>query len=115
VQLAALRYGLEAVEMAARIMRQPMEGDNVRLAAIKEILDRGVGRAAQAVSLDLSVNKPLEAMSREELIEFRNRYAAVATASPLLIDQVLEGEQRAEQAELDLGAPTGEGPAADDR
>jgi hypothetical protein len=80
-------------------MRQPKEGDNMRLRAAELILDRGVGRPNQAVSLDLSLTKPLEAMSVKELQEFRTRYAAIVTASPMLIEHVIEDEQIA----MDLG------------
>jgi hypothetical protein len=70
-------------------MREPKSGDNVRLRAAELILDRGVGRPNQAVSLDLSLTEPLETMSLEELQDFRQRYAAIVTASPALIEQVI--------------------------
>jgi hypothetical protein len=35
-------------------------------------------------------------MSVEELQEFRKKYAAIATASPVLIDEVLAGEDDAD-------------------
>jgi hypothetical protein len=44
---------------------------------------------SQAVSLDLSLTKPLETMSLDELQDFRQRYAAIVTASPALIEQVI--------------------------
>jgi hypothetical protein len=47
-------------------------------------------------------DKPLEAMSVEELQEFRARYAAIVTASPMLIEHVIESEQ-AEQIAMDRG------------
>lgn len=101
LQLYALARCREAIDVATRVMRQPKDGDNIRLRACEMILDRGVGRPSQAVSLDLSLQKPLEAMSVEELQEFRTRYAAVVTASPLLIESVIENEQ-AQQIALDL-------------
>jgi hypothetical protein len=101
LQLYALARCREAIDVATRVMRQPREGDNVRLRAVELILDRGVGRPNQAVSLDLSLTKPLESMSVEELQDFRTRYAAIVTASPMLIEHVIESEQ-GEQIALDL-------------
>jgi hypothetical protein len=101
IQLYALARCREAIDVATRVMRQPKEGDNIRLRAAEMILDRGVGRPGQAVSLDVSLTKPLESMSVEELQEFRTRYAAIVTASPMLIEHVIESEQ-AEQIAFDL-------------
>src|SRR5262249_11373171 len=75
---------------------QPKEGDSVRLRACEMILDRGVGRPNQAVAFEMALTKPLEAMSTEELQEFRTRYTAVVSASPKLIEQVLADEERAD-------------------
>jgi hypothetical protein len=103
VQLYALARCREAIDVATRVMRQPKDGDSVRLRACEIILDRGVGRPNQAVALDIALTKPLETMSTEELQDFRARYAAVVSASPPLIEQVLDGEERAaRQAELAL-------------
>jgi hypothetical protein len=102
IQLMALGRCREAIDVATRIMREPKDGDNVRLRACELILDRGVGRPNQSVALDLSLTKPIEAMTAEELREFRTKYAAIVTASPALIDQVIEAEERAEP-ELPLG------------
>jgi hypothetical protein len=54
-------------------MQEPKKGDSVRLRACEMILDRGIGRPNQAVQLDLSLTKSLEAMSVEELTEFRTK------------------------------------------
>jgi hypothetical protein len=62
-RLLALARCREAIDIATRVMRPPKEGDNMRLRAAELILDRGVGRPNQAVSLDMSLTKPLEAMS----------------------------------------------------
>ena len=102
VQLYALGRCREAIDVATRVMREPKENDNVRLRACELILDRGVGRPNQSVALDLSLTKPIETMTAEELREFRTKYAAIVTASPALIDQVIESEEHAEP-ELPLG------------
>jgi hypothetical protein len=99
IQLLALRYCREAVELAARIMREGTKDDSVRLAAIREILDRGVGKPVAAVDLSLTLAKRLEDMSPDELREFRAKYAAMTTASPMLIENLLN-EQEPEQAPL---------------
>jgi hypothetical protein len=101
IQLYALARCREAIDVVTRVMREPKDGDNVRLRAAELILDRGVGRPNQAVSLDLSLTKPLETMSANELLEFRQRYAAMVTASPALIERVL-AEEIGEARELPL-------------
>jgi hypothetical protein len=52
IQLYALARCREAIDVASRIMREPKDGDNMRLLAAELILDRGVGRPGQAVSLE---------------------------------------------------------------
>jgi hypothetical protein len=95
----ALSRCREAIDVVTRVMREPKDGDNVRLRAAELILDRGVGRPNQAMSHDLSLTKPLETMSVDELLDFRQRYAAMVTASPKLIEQVIDGDN-AEQLSL---------------
>jgi hypothetical protein len=94
IQMMALRYCREAIELAAQIMREGKRDDTVRLAAIREILDRGIGKPVAAVNLDVTLNKRLDEMSVEELQEFRVKYAALTSASPTLIDVVAEREAR---------------------
>jgi hypothetical protein len=101
IQLYALARCREAIDILTRVMRAPKDGDSVRLKAAELILDRGVGRPGQSVQLDLSLTKSLETMDVEELKQFRERYAAVVSASPALITQVLASEERA--PELPLG------------
>ncbi|AZS78785.1 hypothetical protein ELS24_10220 [Achromobacter spanius] len=48
IKALAQSYGAEAVEELVRILRKS-ENDNARIAAIKELFDRGYGKAAQAV------------------------------------------------------------------
>jgi hypothetical protein len=57
---------------------------------------------AASASRTLSLTKSIETMTAQELREFRTKYAAIVTASPALIDQVIESEERAEP-ELPLG------------
>jgi hypothetical protein len=116
IQLYALAKCREAIDVATRVMREPKEGDSVRLRAAELILDRGVGKPNQSVALDLSLTKSLETMTPEDLRDFRQRYAAMVSASPKLIEQVLDSEERAEP-ELPLfgdGHDAGEGDDAGD-
>ncbi len=48
VKLAAQKYGPEAIETLARLMRTA-ESDQVKIAACREILDRAYGKPAQTV------------------------------------------------------------------
>jgi hypothetical protein len=48
IKALAQNYGPEAIEELVRILRNS-ENDNARIAAVKELLDRGFGKAAQAV------------------------------------------------------------------
>ena len=100
IQLYALGRCREAIDVATRVMREPKEGDAQCLRACEIILDRGVGRPSQAVSMDIALTRPLEEMSVEELRAFREKYAAMVTASPKLIEHVLETEQREQQLTL---------------
>ena len=65
----------------------------LRLAAASQILDRGLGRAAQSVALDLNLTKKLDELSDDQLIALRDRYAALSgTAAPKLIEHSAEQE-----------------------
>jgi hypothetical protein len=44
IQLYALSRCREAIDVVTRVMREPKDGDSVRLRAAELILDRGVGR-----------------------------------------------------------------------
>jgi hypothetical protein len=107
VLLWFLGRALEAGEIIVDIARnaQGTKAEQLKLAACREILDRGLGKAPQSVDLavDLSVNKRLNEMSTDELLEFKQRYIAMTTAAPALIEQVLADDQASEeQSELDL-------------
>jgi hypothetical protein len=99
----AMEAGEIIVDLARNAKGDPSE--KIRLAACREILDRGLGKAPQSVDLavDLSVNKRLDEMTTDELLEFKKRYVAMTTAAPALIEQVLaDDEANEEQAEFDL-------------
>ena len=51
IKAIAGAYTQEAIETLAKIMRDS-ESDAARVAAVKEILDRGHGKARQAVDVD---------------------------------------------------------------
>lgn len=105
VQLWFLKHALEAGGIIVDIARnaQGTKAEAMKLAACREILDRGIGRAAQNVDLavDLSVNKRLDEMSAEELMEFRAKYVAVTTAAPAMIEHVLATDE-ANEPQLEL-------------
>ena len=97
VQLKCLKFCDEAVDVLVDLMRQN-SGDKsatLRLAAANAILDRGVGKAAQSVALDLNLTKKLDELSDDELIALRDRYAALATGAPKLIEHLAEQEDGA--------------------
>lgn len=48
IKALAQSYGPSAIEELARIVRES-ENDTARISAIKELLDRGFGKAAQSV------------------------------------------------------------------
>src|SRR5262249_58597896 len=86
VQLRCLQYCNEAVDTLRDIMRKNDGSKSValRLAAASQILDRGLGRAAQSVALDLNLTKKLDELSDDELIALRGRYAALSGVAPQL-------------------------------
>lgn len=53
VRAAAQQYTAEAIEALAVIMRES-ESDAAKVAAIKEILDRGHGKARQTIEADVT-------------------------------------------------------------
>jgi hypothetical protein len=99
VQLHALKFCIEAVELIAGIMRSSTgdKADSVRLTAAKEILDRGIGRPQQGLDVSMTLTKRLDEMSVEELLAFRERYIAMTTAAPALIEQVLADDEANEE------------------
>jgi hypothetical protein len=102
-----LGRALEAGEIIVDLARNAKgtKAEQIKLAACREILDRGLGKAPASVDLavDLSVNKRLDEMTTDELLEFKKRYIAMTTAAPVLIEQVLaDDEANEEQITMDL-------------
>src|SRR5262249_17045013 len=95
VQIRCLQFCNEAIDVVCDIMRKNDGSKSValRLSAAREILDRGLGRAAQSVALDLNLTKKLDEMSDDELIALRDRYAALSGAAPKLIEHLAEQEE----------------------
>jgi hypothetical protein len=125
VLLWFLGRALEAGEIIVDIARhaQGTKAEQLKLAACREILDRGLGKAPQSVDLavDLSVNKRLDEMSTDELLAFKQKYIAITSAAPAAIEAVLaDDEVNDEQLAMDLvegdaanevdGAPSAEEP-----
>jgi hypothetical protein len=59
--------------------------DSARVSAAVALLDRGFGRPAQSIEMDLQLSKSFAAMSLEELQEVRQRLASLALASPTMV------------------------------
>jgi hypothetical protein len=108
IRLLFLRDCRDAHATIVAIMNnaEGTKAEALRLQAADMILNRGLGKPNQGISMDFNLNKPLEVMSAEELQSFRVRYAAVMTASPPLLDQIISDEERAEP-ELPLGDANG--------
>jgi hypothetical protein len=101
-QLYLLRVFHEAADTLVDLMRRGTKEDAVRLAAIREILDRSLGKAPQALSLDITMDKQLSQMTPEELVAFKARYVAATTMAPALLDEVTSEEEVVEQSQMDL-------------
>src|SRR5215831_17414180 len=95
VQLRCLQYCNEAVDVLVALMRENdgSKSAQLRLSAASQILDRGLGRAAQSVALDLNLTKKLDELSDDELIALRDRYAALSGAAPKVIEHLAEQEE----------------------
>jgi hypothetical protein len=76
------------------------KNENARITAAVALLDRAYGRPAQSVEMDLKLTKNLEQMTLQELQELRERYAALALASPSLVIEHDDTEQH-EDVEAD--------------
>jgi hypothetical protein len=67
--------------------------DSARVSAACALLDRGFGRPAQSVELDMVIHKQLDAMNLEELRAFREKYAMLTLSAPLVMDHSTEREE----------------------
>ena len=93
LQIWFLSRAREAGEIVVEIAhnKQATKSDAIRLQACREILDRGMGRAPQSLSLSLerALDKPLTAMSLEELEAVREQFRALDSAAPALLEHMI--------------------------
>jgi hypothetical protein len=112
-QLWFLKYTQEMGEILLQLARKAegTKAEQIRLAAVREMLDRGIGKPAQGVDLamDLSVNKKLNEMSAEELVEFKQRYLAATSAAPAVIERVLQDDDEGADRQPELFADEADG------
>lgn len=71
VKAAAQQYTSEAVEALAAIMRDS-DSDAAKVAAIKEILDRGHGKSKQSLDVDANVTAAITEV-RRTIVDPRHR------------------------------------------
>jgi hypothetical protein len=110
IQLAARRHCLEAIERLADIMRNGGPDAPAKIAACRELLDRGFGRPAQSIDLAVSARKQILEMDADQLAAAERHLlaergaieqaliAAPATAALAVIEEQEREEQ--EQASL---------------
>jgi hypothetical protein len=100
LQIWFLARAREAGEIVVDIARnkEATKSDAIRLQACREILDRGMGKAPQSlsVSLERALDRPLTAMSLEELEAVREQFRALDSAAPALLEHMIEREEQAE-------------------
>jgi hypothetical protein len=84
IVLLAREHSPAAIQTLAEIACKG-KNENARITAAVALLDRAYGRPAQSVEMDLKLTKNLEQMTLAELQELRERYAALALASPALV------------------------------
>jgi hypothetical protein len=89
----AREHTVAAVQALAEIATKG-KNENARITAAVALLDRAYGRPAQSVEMDLKLSKNLEQMTLAELQELRERYAALALASPALVIEHTDAEQQ---------------------
>jgi hypothetical protein len=105
LQLWFLSRAREAGEIVVEIAnnRAATKSDAIRLQACREILDRGMGKAPQSLSLSLegALDKSLHGMSLEELEAVREQFRALDTAAPALLEHMIAQEEQNELPGLD--------------
>jgi hypothetical protein len=92
ILLLARSHAPAAIQTLAEIACKG-KSESVRVTAACALLDRAYDRPAQSVEMDLKLTKNLEQMTLEELQQFRERYAALAIASPALVIEHNDTEQ----------------------
>lgn len=110
LQLAMLRLLDEAVAMHAAVLRgefKDVKKASLQLAAAREVFDRGFGRSAQTVALDLGVQslvgeRKLSELTDDELAELRRRIALAAVAAPAMLEATSERSDTTEFAQADM-------------
>ena len=83
IRLIAQNYGLEALMVAVRIMRNPKAENMERLAASREVMNRAYGRAAETRDINLTGEIHIESLSDRQLFALLTR-----------IDGAIEGARR---------------------
>ena len=100
LQIWFLSRAREAGEIVVEIAhnKQATKSDAIRLQACREILDRGMGKAPQILEpfVEQALDKPLTAMSLEELEAVREQFRALDSAAPALLEHMIEKEEQAE-------------------
>lgn len=71
IKALAQDYGAEALETLAKLMRGTKTPAAARVAAAKELIDRGYGKATQAVELTGKDAGPVETITRVELVPLK--------------------------------------------
>jgi hypothetical protein len=94
--------GRELIDLLLRIARDEEQPMKIRLEAICDVLDRGFGRAAQGLRLEVEPQRPdIAAMSAEErratLTELRGRLDRLLARPADVIDGAVVAEAEEEQ------------------
>jgi hypothetical protein len=74
IKAAAQVFGPAGIQRLARLAglvsgAAPAESEQTQVAAIRELLDRGYGKAAQSVTADVTLHRSLVEMTDDELLE----------------------------------------------
>ena len=64
IKALAQEYGPEALETLAKLMRATKTPAAARVAAAKELMDRGFGKSTQAVEMSGPAGAPIETVAR---------------------------------------------------
>jgi hypothetical protein len=108
LQLAMLRLMDDAVGVHTKILWGDFSDPKIaalQFAAAREVYDRGFGRAAQTIAMDVGVKemlgeRKLSELSTDELIELRRRVAMATMAAPAIVEAT--AEPASQDVQLDL-------------